>query len=57
MRLCVYGASGDRLDPRYFEAAERLGVLLGDAATASSSAAGAGGLMGACARGAAKPAR
>ena len=53
MRLCVYGASGDRLDPRYFEVAERLGVLLGERGHSLIFGGGAGGLMGACARGAA----
>ncbi len=54
MRLCVYGASGDRLDPRYFEAAGRLGVLVGERGHSLGVGGGAGGLMGACARGAAR---
>ena len=27
MKICVYGASGDELDPHYFEAAEAMGSL------------------------------
>lgn len=53
MKLCVYGASGDRLDARYFEEAERLGALLGEHGHSLLFGGGAGGLMGACARGAA----
>ena len=53
MKLCIYGASGDRLDARYFEAAEELGSLLGQWGHSLIFGGGAGGLMGACARGAA----
>ena len=53
MELCVYGASGDRLDPRYFEEAERLGSLLGRRGHSLVFGGGAHGLMGACASGAA----
>ena len=54
MRICVYGASGDALDPRYFAAAEELGELLAQAGHGMVFGGGAGGLMGACARGASK---
>ena len=54
MNICVYGASGNELDPRYFEAAEELGSLLAGAGHALVFGGGAGGLMGAAARGAAK---
>ena len=53
MELCVYGASGDRLDPRYFQDAEQLGSLLGRRGHSLIFGGGAHGLMGACASGAA----
>ena len=53
MNICVFGASGDELDPLYFEAAEELGRLLATAGHRLVFGGGAGGLMGACARGAA----
>ena len=53
MKICVYGASGDRLDRRYFDAAEELGALLAQRGHCLVFGGGAGGLMGACARGAA----
>ena len=52
MRICVYGASGDRLDPAYFAAAHELGLLLARGGHTLIFGGGAGGLMGACARGA-----
>lgn len=52
MKICVYGASGDKLDTRYFEAAEQLGYELGRRGHSLIFGGGAGGLMGACARGA-----
>ena len=53
MKICVYGASGDELDPRYFEAAEAMGALLAEAGHSLVFGGGARGLMGAAARGAA----
>lgn len=53
MNICVYGASGSELDPRYFEAARELGGLLAAAGHRLVFGGGDGGLMGACARGAA----
>ena len=53
MNICVFGASGDELDSLYFEAAEELGRLLATAGHRLVFGGGAGGLMGACARGAA----
>ena len=53
MKICVYGASGNNLDPAYFDAAFRLGQLLAQGGHTLVFGGGAGGLMGACARGAA----
>lgn len=54
MNICVYGASGNELDPAYFDAAWRLGRLLAEGGHTLVFGGGAGGLMGACARGAAE---
>ena len=51
MNICVYGASGDRLDREYFDAAERLGELIGQGGHSLIFGGGQNGLMGACARG------
>ena len=53
MRICIYGASGDQLDARYFEAARGLGEELGRRGHSLVFGGGAHGLMGACAEGAA----
>lgn len=53
MRICIYGASGERLDRRYYEAARDFGVLLGRRGHRLLFGGGAKGLMGACAEGAA----
>ena len=52
MRICVYGASGNHLDPAYFEAARQLGRLLARDGHTLVFGGGASGLMGACAEGA-----
>jgi len=52
MRICVYGASGNHLDPAYFEAARQLGRLLARDGHTLVFGGGASGLMGACAGGA-----
>ena len=52
MRICVYGASGNHLDPAYFEAARELGRLLARDGHSLIFGGGASGLMGACAEGA-----
>ncbi len=52
MRICVYGASGNRLDAAYFEAARELGRLLARDGHSLIFGGGASGLMGACAEGA-----
>ena len=54
MKLCIYGASGERLDARYFEAARDFGRLLGQHGHSLIFGGGAHGLMGACAEGAAE---
>ena len=53
MKICVYGASGNNLDPRYFDAARQLGTLLADSGHTLVFGGGREGLMGACAEGAA----
>ncbi len=52
MKICVFGASSDRIDPIYFEAAYQLGSLLAQNAHLLVFGGGKEGLMGACARGA-----
>ena len=54
MRICVYGASGSELAPEYFQAAHELGVLLASGGHTLIFGGGQGGLMGACAEGAAE---
>lgn len=54
MNICVYGASGSELDPRYFEAARDLGGLLARGGHRLVFGGGASGLMGACAEGSAE---
>ena len=53
MKICIYGASGNDLDPAYFAASEELGRLMAQNGHTLVFGGGAGGLMGACARGAA----
>ena len=54
MNICVYGASGNHLDRAYFDAARALGRLLAEGGHTLVFGGGAGGLMGACAEGAAE---
>ncbi len=51
MNICIFGASSDRLDPAYYDEAEKLGRLIAEAGHGMIFGGGAGGLMGACARG------
>ena len=51
MNICVFGASSDRIDPRYGEAAYELGTHIAEAGHRLVFGGGRGGLMGACARG------
>lgn len=53
MRICVFGASSDRLDESYLLAAEAFGRLLGEGGHTMVFGGGQTGLMGVCARGAA----
>ena len=52
MKICIYGASSNRLEPRYYEDARRFGTLLAERGHSLIFGGGAGGLMGACAEGA-----
>lgn len=52
MDICVYGASADELRSEYIEAARELGALIVCGGHRLIFGGGAGGLMGACARGA-----
>lgn len=52
--LCVYCASSDRVDPKYFEAAERIGQGIAARGWTLVYGGGRSGLMGAVARGAKK---
>lgn len=54
MKICVFAASSDHLAPRYAEAAEELGRLLGRGGHTLIFGGGRTGLMGACASGAAE---
>ena len=54
MDICIFGASSERLDACYFEAAEELGRLMASGGHRLIFGGGNDGLMGACARGAAE---
>jgi len=54
MNICVFGASSDKLDKEYYEAAEELGRLIGNSGNTLVFGGGRGGIMGSCAIGAAK---
>lgn len=51
--ICVYGASSNRIDKKYFEAAFEVGRLIAEKGFGLVFGAGDSGLMGAAARGAA----
>ena len=51
MTICIFGASSNRLDGVYFEAAEQLGKLIAEQGHSIVFGGGADGLMGACAKG------
>ena len=53
MKICIFGASSNRLDPRFYEDARRFGSQLAAHGHSLVFGGGAGGLMGACAEGAA----
>lgn len=52
MNICVFGASSNDLEQAYYTAAQALGRVLAAAGHTLVFGGGAGGLMGACARGA-----
>lgn len=54
MKICVFGASGSELDQKYFDDAHAFGALLAAGGHTLVFGGGSGGLMGACARGAAE---
>ena len=54
MNICIFGASSDRLDACYLEAAQELGLLLAAGGHRLIFGGGMTGVMGACARGAAE---
>ncbi|MGN0981500.1 MAG: TIGR00730 family Rossman fold protein [Candidatus Limivicinus sp.] len=54
MNICVFGASSNDLAPAYYAAAQALGRAIAAGGHALVFGGGAGGLMGACARGAAE---
>lgn len=51
MKICVFGASSNDIDPKFIEAGERLGHLMGCKGHSLVFGGGATGLMGAFARG------
>lgn len=51
MRICVYGASSNSIDPLYMEAVEQMGLQLAQRGHSLVFGAGRHGLMGAVARG------
>lgn len=51
MRICIYGAASNRIDKVYFDKCEELGEQLAKRGHSLVYGAGAGGLMGAAARG------
>ena len=51
MNICIFGASSDRLEKEYYDAARRLGVLIGRGGHTLVYGGGRDGLMGACAEG------
>ena len=54
MNICVFGASSDKLDTVYYEAAGKLGALIALRGDTLVFGAGKDGLMGRCASGAAE---
>lgn len=52
MKICIYGASSDKLAQEYFDEAEQLGRLMAQGGHGLVFGGGQGGLMGAVARGA-----
>jgi len=51
MNICIFGASSDTLEQAYYDAARRLGALIGQGGHTLVHGGGRTGLMGACAEG------
>ena len=51
MRICIFGASGNELAKKYFDAARSLGELMAEGGHTLVYGGGSTGLMGACAEG------
>lgn len=51
MKICIYGASSNKINKSYIDATEKLGEALGEKGHTLVYGGGAGGLMGAAARG------
>lgn len=51
MKICIYGASSNTINKSYIDATEKLGEVLGEKGHTLVYGGGAGGLMGAAARG------
>ena len=51
MKICVYGAASNDIKPIYIEETERLGRAMADRNITLIFGGGAGGMMGAVARG------
>lgn len=51
MKICVYGASSNKIDPSYLQAGEALGLAMAKRGHGLVFGGGANGLMGAAARG------
>lgn len=54
MKVCIFGASSDKIKPVYISETEKLGELLGRSGHSMVFGGGAHGLMGAAARGVSK---
>ncbi len=54
MKICLYGASSNEIDPKYIQATEKLGEEMAERGHSLIFGGGATGLMGAAARGVAR---
>lgn len=54
MTICVYGAASEKIDPAFIEGSEQLGREIARRGHRMVYGGGGGGVMGACARGAAR---
>ncbi len=51
MKICIFGAASNKINPKFIDAVEKLGELLAENGHSLVFGAGANGLMGAAARG------